>query len=612
MPVIGTAGHVDHGKSSLVQAMTGIDPDRLAEEKRRGLTIDLGFAWLTTPAGKELGIVDVPGHERFIKNMLAGAGSVNMNLFVVAANEGWMPQSQEHLDILDLLGVGAAIVVITKSDLVDGETLEEVKAAVGERISSTALAGSPILSVSAVSGQGIDELLQEIDALVERAPEAPDLGRPRLWIDRVFKIKGSGTVVTGTLAGGQLQTDDLIEVLPGHAKARIRSIQSHRRRLERIGPGNRTALNLVGADESVARGDTLTSVGAWRTSDRLIASLRFVENLDYVPTQRGAYKFHIGSVEIDASLKFLQTPQTPGEAAVVAIRLARPTVMDFYDHFVLRDSGRKTTVGGGFVLEPHPGRLKGDAAVAAARARLKAGDRVAYLTVLLDESEFLRNDEVFIRTGLRPDTDLADLELLRLPNYVVSPVGFERIGGRILAHVRSYQQSHPLDTGLPLTTLRSALDMDKAFLAEIVGELARRNLVVADANAVRTPEFVPRVHAPQKQRLMDELTEAGASPPTIRELGQTHGADLVRAVIRAGELVQVSEDHAYPAAWVEGVKRLIEEHVGEHGPFTVAEFRDMVGTTRKYAVPFLEFLDRTGFTLRDGNLRKLGPKAQSG
>lgn len=610
MPVIGTAGHVDHGKSTLVQALTGIDPDRLAEEKRRGLTIDLGFAWLTTPAGHELGIVDVPGHERFIKNMLAGAGSVNMNLFVVAANEGWMPQSQEHLDILDLLGVGASIVVVTKADLVDADTLELVKATVAEQIAATALAGSPILAVSATTGAGIKLLLDEIDALVERTPAPPDLGRPRMWIDRVFKIKGSGTVVTGTLAGGSLATEQLVEVLPGHAKARIRSIQSHRRRLENVDPGNRTALNLVGADESVARGDTIGAVGAWRTSDRLVASLRFVEHLDYVPTQRGAYKFHIGSVEVDATLRFLQTPQEAGEPAIVAIRLARPTVMDFSDHFILRDAGRKLTVGGGFVLEPHPGRLRGDAAIVAARARLAAAGRLAYLSVLLDEAEFLPVEEIFIRTGLHPDHDLAGVELLRLPTYVVSTPGFERIRGQVLSHVRSYQQSHPLDTGLPLTTLRAALGLDRAFLTELVGELARRNLVVADATAVRTPEFVPRVHTPEKQRLMDELTAAGASPPTIRELGQTHGADLVRAVIRAGELIQVSDDHAYPAEWIRHVKQLIAEHIAEHGPFTVAEFRDMVGTTRKYAVPFLEYLDRSGFTLRDGNLRKLGHRAE--
>lgn len=611
MPVIGTAGHVDHGKSALVQALTGIDPDRLAEEKRRGLTIDLGFAWLTTPGGHELGIVDVPGHERFIKNMLAGAGAVNMNLFVVAANEGWMPQSQEHLDILDLLGVGDSIVVVTKADLVDAKALEKVVQTVGERISPTALAGAPILPVSAVTGQGIDDLLAEIDALIERTPAPADLGRPRMWIDRVFKIKGSGTVVTGTLAGGRLQTNDLVEVLPGHAKARIRSIQSHRRKVEEIGPGNRTALNLVGADESVARGDTLGAVGAWRTSDRLLASLRFVEHLDYEPTPRGAYKFHIGSVEIDATLRFLQSPSRPGEPAVVAIRLARPTVMDFADHFVLRDAGRKLTVGGGFVLEPHPGELKGDTAVAAARTRLKAAGRVEYFKVLLEEAEVLRTDEVFVRTGLRPDGDLGDVSMVRLPSYVMSKAGFDRIANLLVAHVRSYQQSHPLDTGLPLTALRAALKMDKDLLTEIVGEMALRNLAVADATAVRTPDFMPRVHTPERQRLMDELAVAGASPPPIQQLAQTHGQDLVRALIRAGDLVQVSEEHAYPAAWIEHVKQLIVDRVQTEGPFTVAEFRDIVGTTRKYAVPLLEYLDLSGVTVRDGNLRKLGPKAQS-
>ncbi len=609
MPVIGTAGHVDHGKSTLVNALTGIDPDRLDEEKRRGLTIDLGFAWFTTPAGREVGIVDVPGHERFIKNMLAGAGAINLNLFVVAANEGWKPQSQEHLDILHTLGISAAIVVITKTDTVDEDTLAAVRKSVASKIEGTSLDGSPILGVSATTGEGLEELVAAIDLLLATTPEPADLGRARLWIDRVFTIKGSGTVVTGTLSGGFLEVDQPVEVLPGDTRARVRTIQSHRTQWTRLGPGNRTALNLVGADaKALGRGHSLGPLGAWRTTDKLLASLSFLSHLDHTPKERGAYKFHVGSVEIDATLRFLQAPGQNGEAGLAAIRLAKPTVLDFSDRFIIRDSGRQQTVGGGVVLEAHPGKFRGDAAVTAARARMLAGSRHDYVLVLLEESGFLPLDEIFVRTGVTPEA-AQDLQILTLPNFAVSPPAFDRIAAQAISHVRAYQASHSLDPGLPLTTLRAALRLDHRFVDELVDELDRRKLVAADGTVVRTPDFKPMILAPERDQILQELNEAGASPPTVASLSQEYGADMVRALVRSGDLVQVSPDFVYPAGWVEQVKESLRARVAETGPFTVAEFRDLVGTTRKFAVPFLEFLDRTGFTTRQGDVRKLGPKA---
>lgn len=609
MPVIGTAGHVDHGKSTLVNALTGIDPDRLEEEKRRGLTIDLGFAWFTTPAGREVGIVDVPGHERFIKNMLAGAGAINLNLFVVAANEGWKPQSQEHLDILHTLGISAAIVVITKSDTVDDETLAAVHESVAAKIQGTTLAGSPVLAVSATTGEGLPELVAAIDHLLETTPEPPDLGRARLWIDRVFSIKGSGTVVTGTLSGGFLEVDQPVEVLPGDTRARVRTIQSHRTQWTRLGPGNRTALNLVGADaKALGRGHSLGPLGAWRTTDKLLASLSFLPHLDHTPKERGAYKFHVGSVEIDATLRFLQEPGRDGEAGLAAIRLAKPTVLDFSDRFIIRDSGRQQTVGGGVVLEAHPGKFRGDAAVTAARARMLAGSRHDYLLVLLEESGFLPLDEIFVRTGVTPQA-AQDLQIITLPNFAASPPAFDRIAGQAISHVRAYQASHSLDPGLPLTTLRTALRLDHRFVDELVDELDRRKLVAADGAVVRTPDFKPMILAPERDQILQELKDAGASPPTVASLSQAYGADMVRALVRSGDLVQVSPEFVYPAQWVEQVKESLKARIAQTGPFTVAEFRDLVGTTRKFAVPFLEFLDRSGFTTRQGDVRKLGPKA---
>ncbi|HEY2668237.1 MAG TPA: selenocysteine-specific translation elongation factor [Actinomycetota bacterium] len=616
MYVVATAGHVDHGKSALVQALTGIDPDRLEEEKRRGLTIDLGFAWLKLPSGREVGIVDVPGHERFIRNMLAGVGAINATVFVVAANEGWKPQSQEHLDILDLLGVSAAVVVVTKADLVDAETLAAVTATVRERIAGTSLGDAPVLAVSSTTGAGLDDLQAELDRMLDATAPAEDRHRPRLWVDRVFSMKGSGTVVTGTLTGGSLAENQEIEVLPGGVRARIRAIQSHHRRLSEIGPGNRTALNLVGVEpEAIRRGDVVTLPGMWRTTRRLLASIRFLAHLPHEVTERGAFKVYIGSAEFNADLRFLEAPPDPGDTGLALLTLTDPAVLDWHDRFVLRDAGRGETLGGGVVLEAHPQeiRRRQPFAMLAERARRRAAvsDRAAYFLVVLEEEGNLPVKDVALRTGLDPAAAQAAGGLW-LPSVVFSQQAFADVSARLVAALRAHQRSHPLEAGMSRAALRSVLGAEirggRAF-DELVDELAKRREIVADATALRTPDFVPALGGRETDELMAVLLGAKAAPPVLAELARRFDAALIRGLVRTGQLVQVSQDLVFPAETMAGIRDLVKQRIAADGPFTVAEFRDLVGASRKYAVPLLEYLDQTGFTRRQGDVRVLGPKA---
>jgi selenocysteine-specific elongation factor len=355
--VVATAGHVDHGKSSLIVRLTGIDPDRWEEEKRRGLTIDLGYAWCELPSGREIGFVDVPGHERFVANMLAGVGPVGIVLFVVAANEGWRPQSEEHLAILDVLGVDGGVVALTKRDLVDEEAMSMVEAEVRERLEGTVLSGARVIRVSATSGEGIDELRAALDEELSRV-QPPPASRPRLFVDRVFTISGAGTVATGTLSGDCLAVGEDVALYPRERTARIRSLQTHEQSEDRACPVTRVAANLVGTGKTeLARGDVIGLPGTWRPTTVFEATLRPVRGLAHPITGRGAFKVHAGAAEADARLRIYGDPRLEdGAEAFVRITTTRPLVLDVFDRFVLRESGRKETVGGGRVLDPAPRR----------------------------------------------------------------------------------------------------------------------------------------------------------------------------------------------------------------------------------------------------------------
>lgn len=606
MYVIGTAGHVDHGKSALIRALTGIDPDRLEEEKRRGLTIDLGFAWLKLPSGREVGIVDVPGHERFIKNMLAGAGAINVTLFVVAANEGWKPQSQEHLDILDLLEVKAAIGVITKIDTVDSKQVDETKRTLASKFALTTLGNAPLIGVSSQTGEGIAELIELIDEVLARTPPAPDEGRPRLWIDRVFTMKGSGTVVTGTLLGGSLATEEEVEVLPGGQRARIRGLQSHNRKIDRVGPGNRTAANLSGLSPSeLERGDVVTRPGTRLMTKQFLASLRLLPGAGD-PTERGAFKVYSGSAEREATVRFV-----PGETEVVKfalISLSEPAALEFGDRFVLRESGRRQTLGGGRVLEVRPSNTnpKDPALARSAELRANASGRADYLRVVVGEEGHLTRQDAVLRAGTLPESSAKDF--VQLADFIWDRAAFDNTAQTIISAVQEYQMTHPLEDGIPLPALRARMQINAGAFDEVIQEMIARELI-GGATAIKTPDFRPDVQTPDALRLIEEIGRGGASPPTAADLSQRYNPALLRALIRSGQLVEVGAGIIYPAEWIDDLRRRVAGRLQEAGPFSVAEFRDMVGTTRKYAIPLLEYLDQIGFTRREGDLRTGGPRA---
>ncbi|MEA2477855.1 MAG: selenocysteine-specific elongation factor [Actinomycetota bacterium] len=614
MHVIGTAGHVDHGKSTLVERLTGIDPDRFAEEKRRGLTIDLGFAWLTLPSGEEVGLVDVPGHERFIKNMLAGAGGVSVCLFVVAANEGWKPQSAEHLSIVDVLGIESGVVALTKADLVDQVTIEEVSSEVSDRLAGTSLAGAPIVPCSASTGDGIDALLRSLDASVARAPRPVDRSRPRLWVDRAFTISGAGTVVTGTLMGGSLDRNDTIELSPASHKARIRTIQNHKKEVDGIGPGNRVALNLSGLDRHAARrGDAVVLPGQWIPTRRVDAVVRVlpedVAGRSHELIEKGAHLMYVGSAETAVRVKLLDTNRLgPGESGFAQLTLNDPLPLGFGDRFVLRDAGRVTTFGGGRVLDPlsEPAR-RSDASRVDLLARLSKAEQVAdpiqwmALALLGAEGEIPVN-RLLARVGV------AELpsHVVVLESIAVSHGHLDALVEGLESAVRAHHDTNPLDRGMDKPAVAAALDTTVERVSALV---AHSSKVVDEGRTIRLAShrvrFSPYLEA-ARSKLLARLDEAGFTPPFIADLDTD--PELLKAMIENGDLVRVGDFLLADRRAAEARSR-VRTYIEESGPATVAQIRDLLGTSRKYAVPLCEWLDSTGATMRRGDVRILGPRA---
>ena len=650
MHVVGTAGHVDHGKSTLVERLTGMDPDRFAEEKERGLTIDLGFAWLTLPSGNEIGIVDVPGHERFIKNMLAGAGGITVCLFVVAANEGWMPQSSEHLAIVDILGVSSGVVALTKSDLVAPDELELVTDDVRARLAPTVLAEAPIVACSATTGDGIGTLTAELDRVVSATTPAPDEGAPRLWVDRVFTIAGAGTVVTGTLAGGTFSAGDAVEIAPEGRKARIRTIQSHKKEVASIGPGNRTALNLAGLDRQGAeRGDAVVPAGRFRPTRRIDVQLTAVSRAlgaTHDITEKGAHLLYVGSAETPVRIKLIAADHitsghitsgpleksstlpsnnlrasdriAPGEGGFAQLTLRDALPIRRGDRFVVRDAGRVLTIGGGVVLDPAPepaGRShtgRADPARAERLARLVGAAPGDALAILLDAVGQMSKADAVARVGLAEgpgepgvaEGDVAERGIIELGDIVVSGAELARLEDLLHAELSNHHRDHPLEQGMPRELLRAALGLD----APAFEALIARSSTAAGAGA-RVSLVGHRVElAPEQAAARTELLatiEQGAfMPPRAKDLGADPA--LVRALVESGELVKVG-DFYLTGPKAQEARASVRSRIETQGPVTVAEIRDLLGTSRKYAVPLCEWLDATGATRRQGDTRVLGP-----
>lgn len=582
MPLIGTAGHVDHGKSTLIQALTGRDPDRWAEEKRRGLTIDLGFAWTTLPDGTEVSFVDVPGHERYLKNMLAGVEAIDVALLVVAADEGWMPQSEEHLAVLDLLDVRAGAVALTKIDAVDPDLAELAHLEVTERLDGTSLDGVSIIPVSGVTGEGLDDLRQALVSAVASMPVA-DIGRPRLWVDRAFSATGAGTIVTGTLLDGGLRVDDQVRIYPGDRVARLRGIQSHERALEQVGPGRRVALNLVGIDaDAVSRGDMAGRPGDWETSSRFSVTLRparYVEELD----RKGAYQLHIGSRAI--MVRFLGLD---GDVALLQTEEQVPVAVG--DRFIIRDTGRKLVVAGGRVLDPSPGPTR--AALAAARKIDPAMAPDDSATVLLT----MRGVEDS-RTLSRQTKGGAARSARSIGDLVLTDRRFDEWKDQAETLVRAEHDAHPLRVGLPLATLAERIGTDTTVAELVIAETADLERIGPDV-AVAGREIGLDPGTESEWQRTREMLSAALAVPTIDELGID--PELLHLQIRLGNLVRVSGSLVFLPDQIETIRATIAEMTER---FTVADFRDATGLSRKYAVPILEWADMEGLTLRQGDTR---------
>ncbi|MCY7300163.1 MAG: selenocysteine-specific translation elongation factor [Ilumatobacteraceae bacterium] len=566
MRVVATAGHVDHGKSSLVQALTGTNPDRFEEERRRGLTIDLGFAHTTLTNGEGVSFIDVPGHVRFLRNMLAGVGGVDACMFVVAATEGWKPQSEEHLRILELVGVRHGLVALTKADLVDDEWRELQDMDVRDHLAGTFLADAPIVAVSTTTGAGMDDIRSALATLVATTPAARDRVRPRLWIDRVFAAKGSGTVITGTLTGGAIAADDLLHA-GGHA-VRIRSVQSHGERHESIGPGNRVALNLVGVDHTeLHRGDAVVVPAQWRPTARFDASLTVLASLDHVVSRRGAYVAYIGSGEFPVKLRVLGSQSlAPGSAGLVRVHLGAALPLMPGDRFVLRESGREETVGGGEVLD-----------VAPMRPASKAGpdrsvDRV------IDERKWVTADDLEALTGERRSPVVGA--------WVVSPHVLSATQAALRGRIAAANE-----LGLDLATLD---DRERAVVATLEG-------VSIEAGRAR-PEAA-------KDPLADHpflavLLAGGMSPPDPVGIDKTQLRELVRRKL----IVERDSLYFHPTAIDTASHAAAELLRTNPEGFTMSQLREAMGNTRKHAVPLATELDARGITRRRDDLRIAGPK----
>ena len=657
MSCIGTAGHVDHGKSTLVTAITGMDPDRLAEEKARGMTIDLGFAWLTLPSGREVSIVDVPGHESFIKNMLAGVGGIDVALLVVAADEGVMPQTEEHLAILDLLRVRTGVVALTKCDLVDDpEWLELVREEIQERLSSTTLAAAPIIPCSALTGQGLPELLAALDAsLTPRTARETATGkaaqvdqfRPRLPVDRIFTVTGFGTVVTGTLQDGPLRIGQEIQIYPGNQRARIRTLQTHKQSVEEGKPGGRLAANLAGVAKSeIARGDVLALPGTLLPTIALDVRLEVVAGAPRPLAHNAELELYVGAAEVPVRVLLLdQSEIQPGSGAWAQLRLRRPLALLRGDRFILRVPSPSMTIGGGEVVEPWARRHRRyDSTVVQRLEQLAQADPNMVVLATLQPGEKRRSKQPMkraqsARDGLRTQVGgyigydlqhigqttalpaavvedaLQHLEargaVVRAGSFIMVVSEWQRLRTDAIQLLSAYHQRYPLRAGVPREEWRSRLQLEPHHTTEILARLTSEG-VLREEPAVHLPDHHPRMtntEAEAAEAVLERFRQEPFNPPTRPEVEDQLGTELTLSLLDQGRLVRVSDAILLaPDAYARAIDTVVG-YLRTHETITVAQARDLLDTSRKYMLAILEHLDERRITRRRGDDRVLGPSA---
>ncbi len=618
--VIGTAGHVDHGKSTLVKALTGIDPDRLAEEKAREMTIDLGFAWFSLPNGQTVGVVDVPGHRDFIENMLAGIGGIDAVLFVIAADEGVMPQTREHLAIIDLLGIENGLIVLTKIDTLGGdvELFSLLEDDIRQTVAPTSLAHVPLVPVSALTGEGMSDLLNDIAAMLHDLPPRTSGTMPRLPIDRVFTMSGFGTVVTGTLIGGAFKQGDEVEQQPGGQRGRIRGLQSYRQMVDTALPGSRTAINVSGIEKSdLQRGCVLSRPGAITASTLIDVRFRHLADASRPLKHNAEVKLFVGTAETTGRIRLLTHEDLPaGEEAWIQLKLDTPVATVEGDRFIVRYPSPGETIGGGVIVDPHPDdkwkRFQDDVIE---RLRLRAlGTPTQRVGQAADAPEPLKRASLKQRTDFDDSTFDEAVSAALAENLLI-----EFSDGTFLAYSRwealvralhstleQFHHTNPLRSGIPREELRSRLGIKNNSLNVLLETVSD---ILYDRRLVRRADHAIRFSPAEQSaidRLVAQMHAAPFSPPSWGDAAALVGEDVLHALIELGDIVQVSQDVIFSRGIFDEMVSGIDALLDEFGSVSASQVRDRFGTSRKYAIAFLEYLDAQGITRREGDARVRG------
>ncbi|MCY4061064.1 MAG: selenocysteine-specific translation elongation factor [Chloroflexi bacterium] len=619
MRVIGTAGHVDHGKSTLVEALSGINPDRLAEEQDRQMTIDLGFAWLDLADGETLGIVDVPGHRDFIENMLAGVGGIDAALLVIAADEGIMPQTREHLAILELLDIHNIIIVLSKIDLIDDpEWIELVELEIDDLMSGRGFSDLPIVAVSAHSGAGLDQLVETLQRVLGQLPQRVNYHQPRLPIDRVFVISGFGAVVTGTLSGGALAIGDSVELQPSGVAGRIRGLQSYRRNVDTAMPGSRVAVNIAGISSGdIQRGDVLTYPRQLQPTLLADAYFTQLDDIERPLAHNAEVKIFCGAAEAIANVRLLESDTlAPGSAGWLQLRLREPMPLSRADRFILRYPSPAETIGGGLIVNAHPGRRlkRFQPEIIRQMEQALSGTPAERLALAAKGDEPQARRELQKRLGYSDDElSLALAEALNsglirqldAQRYWAAE-SWHRLSRAIETELANYHRANPLRLGMRRPALQSRLNTKLGLLDAIVENDERFTF---ESGFVRLREHFIRFSDEQRQnadRVMQALEAEPYSPPGIAELNRLAGEEVVRALSDLRRIVNVSDNIAFAAKSYDQLVAEVRRHITDFDEIDAKTLRDKFGSSRKYAIAVLDHLDSLGITQRVGDVRKRG------
>jgi len=612
--IVGTAGHIDHGKTALVKALTGIDADRLEEEKRRGITIDIGFAHLQLAPDLRLGFVDVPGHERFVKNMLAGVGGIDLVLFVVSADESIKPQTREHFDICRLLGIRRGIVALTKADLVEPELVDLVRLEMEEFSAGSFLEGAPVVPVSSITGAGLDDLRRELERVARAVAEKDAAGHFRLPIDRSFSVKGFGTVVTGTLISGAVRKEQEVELYPTGRRLRVRGVQVYGKAADAARAGERTALNLADIEPAeIARGMVLADPGRFQATRSIDCRLDLLGSAKPLK-HRAPVHFHVGTAEIEAEVRMLGTTAAlkPGNSTFARLVLREPTLVLPGDRFIIRMFSPVVTIGGGVVLDTAGVRYRSGVRPAERLEVLAGADLGARLALLVRESEYgISIADLVARTGLREsEIDTARFVFLKQPQpWVVDRGWFQSTRERMVRVLREFHQKQPLQPGIAKQDLRAReLPNAPPFLLDALLADAREIAVEGETVRLRSHRVVLKEDEEQaRAKIEGAFSEAGLAAPAVAEVLAKSGVEAARArsllqiLIREKRLVRVSEDLVFHHEAISRLRALLSAHRGER--IAVPVFKEWTGISRKYAIPLLEYLDREHLTRREGDSR---------